>query len=189
MSVRLLRWVVAASVTATVGPARNVAGAEAAPPSVVVETELGSFTIQLLPDVAPEHARRFAAAARNKAYDHTTFHRIVPGRVIQGGDPISKNPSRTADYGRGGLSRLQIEHSERPFVRGAVVAARCPSDPSADGEQFFVLLADAPELGGGHYTIFGEVASGMEAVDAIGAAGSDDGRPRRRIEMTVRPGP
>jgi peptidyl-prolyl cis-trans isomerase B (cyclophilin B) len=171
------------------GPSLALLAAEEAAPSVVVETDLGSFTIRLLPDVAPVHSRRFADAARGKAYDHTTFHRIIPGRVIQGGDPISKNPARTADYGRGGMSRVQIEHSERPFIRGTVVAARCPSDSSADGEQFFVLLADAPELGGGHYTIFGEVASGMEAVDAIGAAGSDDGRPRRRIEMKVRPGP
>lgn len=189
MKVGLLRFVVATSLAAVFGPGHVALGAEADAPTVVVETDLGSFTIRLLPDVAPEHTRRFENAARHKAYDHTTFHRIIPGRVIQGGDPISKNPSRTADYGRGGMSRLQIEHSERPFVRGTVVAARCPSDSNADGEQFFVLLADAPELGGGRYTIFGEVASGMEAVDAIGAAGSDDGQPRRRIEMTVRPAP
>jgi cyclophilin family peptidyl-prolyl cis-trans isomerase len=186
---RLLRFVLVTGLTTLVGPARVVLGADEATPQVVVETDLGSFTIRLLPDIAPVHSRQFVDAARGKEYDHTTFHRIIPSRVIQGGDPISKNPSRTAEYGRGGMSKVQIESSERRFTRGSVVAVRCPSDSSADGQQFFVLLTDAPELGGGHYTIFGEVASGMEAVDAIGAAGSDDGQPRRRIEMKVRPAP
>jgi len=185
---RLLRFVLVTGLTTLVGPARVGWGADEAAPQVVVETDLGSFTIRLLPDIAPVHSRQFVDAARGKDYDHTTFHRIIPSRVIQGGDPISKNPSRVAEYGRGGMSKVQIESSERRFTRGSVVAVRCPSDSSADGQQFFVLLADAPELQG-HYTIFGEVASGMEAVDAIGAAGSDDGQPRRRIEMTVRPGP
>ncbi len=154
------------------------------PHEVRIDTDLGSFTVRLLPDVAPLHARRFLRAVKAGDYDRTTFHRIIPGRVIQGGDPISKDPARTAEYGRGGMSQAPIERSERPFTRGSVVAVRCPSDESSDGAQFFVLLADAPELAE-HYTLFGEVASGMEAVDAIGAAGSDEGRPRRRIEMRV----
>jgi cyclophilin family peptidyl-prolyl cis-trans isomerase len=181
MSARALAFVLAAA-SAGAGVAF---GAEASS-RVLVETDLGSFTIRLLPDAAPEHAKRFANAASHGRYDHTTFHRIIPGRVIQGGDPISKDPSRTAEYGRGGMSRERIEISDLPFARGMVVAARCPSDPDADGEQFFVLLADAPELKG-HYTIFGQVEEGMETVDTIGTAGSDDGHPRRRIEMRIAP--
>jgi peptidyl-prolyl cis-trans isomerase B (cyclophilin B) len=171
--------------TASAAPSPLARAAEESPaPEVVVATDMGSFTIRLLPEAAPLHARRFLEAVRSGEYDRTTFHRIIPERVIQGGDPISRDPSRTAEYGRGGMSRTQIEHSDRPFVRGAVVAARCPSDPDTDGAQFFVLLADAPELRG-QYTLFGEVVSGMETVDAIGAAGSDEGRPRRRIEMAI----
>jgi peptidyl-prolyl cis-trans isomerase B (cyclophilin B) len=171
-----------AAAFAVVGP--HAPGAEAQGPEVRVDTDLGSFTVRLLPKVAPLHVRRFLSAVKAGDYDKTTFHRIIPGRVIQGGDPISKDPARTADYGRGGMSQVQIERSERPFTRGAVVAVRCPSDTATDGVQFFVLLADAPEIAA-QYTLFGEVASGMDAVDAIGAAGSDEGRPRRRIEMRM----
>jgi cyclophilin family peptidyl-prolyl cis-trans isomerase len=177
-------FVLFALASLTAGPPR-VAAAEKPAPEVVVETDLGSFTIRLLPDIAPAHTRRFLQAVGSGDYDGTTFHRIIPGRVIQGGDPISKDPDRTADYGRGGMSRTAIERSDRAFLRGAVVAVRCPTDRDADGAQFFVLLADAPELGGGHYTLFGAVTSGMDAVDTIGAAGSDDGHPRRRIVMRM----
>ena len=153
-------------------------------PEVVVKTDLGSFTIGLLPSLAPTHVRRFIKAVRAGDYDHTTFHRIIPGRVIEGGDPISKDVSRTSEYGRGGMSQFSIEHSDRSFTRGTVVAVRCPSDRQTDGVQFFVLLANAPELGA-QYTAFGEVVSGMEAVDAIGAAGTVLGQPRQRIEMLL----
>jgi peptidyl-prolyl cis-trans isomerase B (cyclophilin B) len=154
-------------------------------PEALVETDFGSFVIRLLPDVAPEHVRHFVDTVRAGGYDGTVFHRAVPGQVIQGGDPLSKDPSREADYGRGGFGLLRAEPSTRTFSRGVVAAARCPTSPDTAGSQFFVVLADQPALQG-HYTLFGEVVSGMDVVDAIGDAGGDDGKPRRRIEMRVR---
>jgi cyclophilin family peptidyl-prolyl cis-trans isomerase len=153
--------------------------------NVVVETEVGSFVIHLLPDLAPQQVRYFMDTAKAGGYDGTTFHRIVPGQVIQGGDPLSKDPARELEYGRGGFGMVKAEISKKSFTRGVVVAARCPTNADSAGTQFFVVLADQPSLQG-RYTIFGEVASGLEIVDAIGEAGSDDGHPRRRVEMKVR---
>ena len=161
-------------------PASGKKGSDA-----VVETEVGSFVIHLLPDLAPRQVRYFVETARGGGYDGTTFHRIVPGRVIQGGDPYSKDPAREPEYGRGGFGILRAEVSKKSFTRGVVVAARCPTNKDSAGTQFFVVLADQPSLQG-HYTIFGEVVSGIEVADAIGEAGGDDGRPRRRVEMKVR---
>jgi peptidyl-prolyl cis-trans isomerase B (cyclophilin B) len=164
-------------------PAR---GAEAAKGTdAVVETEVGSFVIHLLPDLAPRQVRYFVETAKAGGYDGTTFHRIVPGQVIQGGDPFSKDPAREPEYGRGGFGMVRAEISKKGFTRGVVVAARCPTNKDSAGAQFFVVLADQPSLQG-RYTIFGEVASGLEIADAIGEAGGDDGRPRRRVEMKVR---
>ena len=154
-------------------------------PEAVVETGAGSFVIHLLPELAPRQVRYFVETARSGGYDGTTFHRIVPGQVIQGGDPYSKDPARESEYGRGGFGMVRAELSKKGVTRGVVVAARCPTNKDSAGTQFFVVLADQPTLQG-HYTIFGEVISGMDVADAIGDSGSDDGRPRRRVEMKVR---
>jgi len=183
---RVAPWILAALGAALLctSPARGDE-AEKPPPDVVVETDVGSFVIHLFPDAAPRHARNFIETARAGGYDGTVFHRIVPGQTIQGGDPLSKDPSQVAEYGRGGFGLLRAEPSKKTFARGAVAAARCPTDPDSAGSQFFVVLTEQPALQG-HYTIFGEVTSGMDVVDAIGEAGGDDGKPRRRVEMTVR---
>jgi len=181
------RWTLAAVALAVLPTASrsDAAETEARSPEALVETDMGSFVIRLLPAVAPEHLRHFIDTARSGGYDGTVFHRVVPGQVIQGGDPLSKDPSREADYGRGGFGLLRAEPSKRSFTRGVVAAARCPTSPDTAGSQFFIVLADQPALQG-HYTVFGEVVSGMDVVDAIGDTGGDDGKPRRRIEMRVR---
>jgi peptidyl-prolyl cis-trans isomerase B (cyclophilin B) len=150
----------------------------------VVETSKGRFTVRLLPEVAPKHAALFARTARAGGYDGTTFHRIIMGGIIQGGDPLSKDPAKASRYGTGGLGLLAAELSDRPFVRGTVAAARKPSSPDSGGRQFFVCLRDQPSLVG-QYTVFGEVTSGMEVVDQISAAAVDGDRARERIEMKV----
>jgi hypothetical protein len=94
--------------------------------NAVVETAKGSFTIRLLPDVAPKHVAHFVKTARAGGYDGTTFHRIIMGGIIQGGDPLSKDPVKVAQYGTGGLGLLKAEFSGRPFVRGTVAAVRRP---------------------------------------------------------------
>jgi peptidyl-prolyl cis-trans isomerase B (cyclophilin B) len=150
----------------------------------VVETSKGRFTIRLLPEVAPKHAALFAKTARTGAYDGTTFHRIIMGGIIQGGDPLSKDPAKASLYGTGGLGLLAAEFSDRPFARGTVAAARKPSSPDSGGRQFFICLRDQPSLVG-QYTVFGEVTSGMEVVDQISTAAVDGDRAKERIEMKV----
>ncbi len=153
--------------------------------SAVVETEMGSFTIRLLPAVAPNHVRNFVKTAKAGGYDGTTFHRLIAGGIIQGGDPYSKDPAQSARYGQGGLGLLKAEFSDRPFTRGTVAAARRPSSPDSGGTQFFVCLRDQPSLLG-QYTVFGEVTEGMEVVDKISLEPVEGDKAAKRIEMKVR---
>jgi peptidyl-prolyl cis-trans isomerase B (cyclophilin B) len=150
----------------------------------VVETAKGRFTIRLLPEVAPRHAALFVKTAKAGGYDGTTFHRIIMGGIIQGGDPLTKDPAKASLYGTGGLGLLDAEFSERPFVRGTVAAVRKPSSPDSGGRQFFVCLQDQPSLEG-QYTIFGEVVSGMEVVDQVSATPVDGDKAKERVEMKV----
>jgi peptidyl-prolyl cis-trans isomerase B (cyclophilin B) len=154
------------------------------PGEAVVETAAGSFVIRLLPDLAPAHVKHFVKTARAGGYDGTTFHRIVTRGIIQGGDPLTKDPKQAAWYGTGGLGVLKAEFSDRAFTRGTVAAARRPSGKDTGGSQFFVVVTDQPSLKG-QYTIFGEVVSGMEVVDKISDTPVDGDRPRSRVEMKV----
>ena len=150
----------------------------------VVETAKGSFTIRLLPEVAPKHAVLFVKTAKAGGYDGTTFHRVIVGGIIQGGDPLTKDPAKASQYGSGGLGLLKAEVSERPFVRGTVAAVRRPSSMDSAGTQFFVCLAPQPALAG-QYTVFGEVTAGMEVVDQISTTPVDGDKAKERVEMTV----
>ncbi len=152
--------------------------------TAVVQTSKGPFTIRLLPEVAPKHAALFVKTAKAGGYDGTTFHRIIAGGIIQGGDPLSKDPAKAAQYGTGGLGLLPAEFSDRPFTRGTVAAARRPSSVDSGGTQFFVCLRDQPSLKG-QYTIFGEVVSGMEVVDQIGQTPVNGDKAVERVEMKV----
>ena len=156
-----------------------------AQPQAIVETQLGAFSIRLRPDLAPNHVAYFVKTAKAGGFDGTTFHRIIAGGIIQGGDPFSKDPRRTAEYGRGGLGILKAEFSEEPFVRGVVAAVRRPSDVNSAGSQFFVVLQDQPSLKG-QYTIFGEVTAGMDVADKIGLTPATGDRANSRVEMKVR---
>jgi peptidyl-prolyl cis-trans isomerase B (cyclophilin B) len=150
----------------------------------VVETSLGSFTIKLLPELAPNHVRLFVKTAKAGGYDGTTFHRIIAGGIIQGGDPLSKDKGQAARYGTGGLGLLKAEFSSRPLTRGTVAAVRRPSSPDSAGTQFFVCLSDQPSFTG-QYTVYGEVIAGMEVADRIGQTTVVGDRARDRLEMKV----
>jgi cyclophilin family peptidyl-prolyl cis-trans isomerase len=150
----------------------------------VVETAKGTFTIRLLPDVAPNHVALFVRTAKAGAYDGTTFHRVIAGGIIQGGDPLTKDPAKASLYGTGGLGQLKAELSDRPFVRGTVAAVRRPSSPDSSGQQFFVVMRDQPSMKG-QYTIFGEVVSGMEVVDQVSATPAAGDKVKERVEMKV----
>lgn len=143
--------------------------AVATEPSARIETGHDAFVIRLRPDLAPRHVRHFIKVARAGGFDGTVFHRIVPRGIVQGGDPLSKDPKKKALYGTGGLGLLKAEFSTQPMTRGAVAAVLRPSSRDSAGNQFFICLSDQLALTG-KFTIFGEVASGMEAVDAIGAS-------------------
>jgi cyclophilin family peptidyl-prolyl cis-trans isomerase len=139
-----------------------------ATPVATVKTDDGTFVIALRPDLAPRHVAHFLKVARAGGYDGTVFHRIVPRGIVQGGDPLSKDPGKKALYGTGGLGLLKAEFSAAPMARGAVAAVLRPSSRDSAGSQFFICLSDQPALTG-KFTIFGTVTSGMEVVDAIGA--------------------
>jgi peptidyl-prolyl cis-trans isomerase B (cyclophilin B) len=150
----------------------------------VIETSKGSFTIRLLPEVAPKHAALFVKTAKSGGYDGTTFHRVIMGGIIQGGDPLTKDPGKASQYGTGGLGLLKAELSDRLFLRGTVAAVRRPSSMDSAGTQFFVCVQPQPSLAG-QYTVFGEVVSGIEVVEQISATPADGDKAKERVEMKV----
>ena len=144
----------------------------------------GEIVLQFYPEVAPNHVDNFRKLAREKIYDGTTFHRVIPGFMIQGGDPNSKNPDRST-HGMGGPGYcVNAEFNDKPHKRGVLSMARA-QDPNSAGSQFFICVADASFLNG-QYSAFGEVESGMDVVDRVVNAKRDgNDNPLDRIEMTV----
>jgi len=133
--------------------------------AVLILEGLGTIRIELLPELAPETVAHFKRLAEKGFYDGTTFHRVIPGFMIQGGDPLTKNID-PRDDGRGGNGfELKDEFSAMPHSRGAVSMANM-GIPNSAGSQFFIVQQDSPELDG-HFTVFARVVKGMEVVDAI----------------------
>jgi peptidyl-prolyl cis-trans isomerase B (cyclophilin B) len=150
----------------------------------IIHTTLGDITLKFFPEVAPNHVNNFIELAKKGFYNGTTFHRVVAKFVIQGGDPNSKNPDRSS-HGMGGPGyQIKAEFNNKPHRRGTLSMARS-THPDSAGSQFFICVADAPFLDG-KYTVFGEVAKGMEVVDKIVSQPRDgNDNPNDRIEMTV----
>ena len=140
--------------------------AEMAAKQGVVETTMGTFVVDLRPDLAPNHVGYFIKLARSGAYDGTIFHRVVRLGIIQGGDPLSKDPAKSKQYGTGGLGVLEAEISGEKHARGAVSAVLQPGKPDSGGSQFFVCVTDQPALDG-KYTIFGRVSEGLDVVQGV----------------------
>lgn len=151
----------------------------------VVLTTAGEFVIDLRPDLAANHVGYFIKLAREGTYNGTTFHRIVKHGIIQGGDPLTKDPAKSKAYGTGGLGKLKAEFSSEPATRGAVAAVLQPGKPDSAGSQFFICVTDQAALTG-KYTIFGRVSEGLDVVTRISEAPtSADGRALERIEITA----
>jgi cyclophilin family peptidyl-prolyl cis-trans isomerase len=149
----------------------------------VVATTAGTFVIDLRPDLAPNHVGYFIKLAKAGGYDGTIFHRIVRLGIIQGGDPLSKDPTKANLYGTGGLGVLKAEISSEKNTRGAVSAVLQPGKPDSGGSQFFVSVTDQPALDG-KYTIFGRVSEGIDVVQKISEAAADErGAPVERVEI------
>lgn len=145
---------------------------------------MGEIVLRFFPEVAPGHVSNFVTLSKGGFYNGTTFHRVIPGFMIQGGDPNSKNSDRSS-HGMGGPGhKIKAEFNSKPHTRGIVSMARS-NDPDSAGSQFFICVADANFLDW-QYTVFGEVVSGMEVADKI-VTMKRDGRdnPLERAEMTI----
>jgi len=160
-------------------------------PRAMIKTKFGDMHIKLFPDVAPNHVGNFIKLAKSGFYNGTIFHRVIPGFMIQGGDPNTKNLLRKDTYGQGGPKDekgnpilLKAEFSDIPHKRGIVSMARA-NEPDTAGSQFFIVVEQSPFLDG-KYTVFGEVVRGLGVADKIVAVERNaQDLPNERIEMTV----
>ena len=152
----------------------------------VIETKFGNITMKFYPDVAPGHVKNFIDLAKQGFYDGLHFHRVIPGFMIQGGDPTSKDPSKRRAYGTGGPGyTIKAEFNNKPHKRGVLSMARSQSPDSA-GSQFFICVKDSNFLDR-QYTAFGEVESGIEVADKIVSQPRDaNDNPNDRIEMKIK---
>ena len=151
-------------------------------PVVELRTQLGTLTLELWPDVAPRHVENFLRLCREGSYDGLTFHRIIPGFVVQGGCPVGD--------GSGGPGyTLAAEFNDRPHHRGTLSMARF-GHPDSAGSQFFLCLDDWSAELDGKYTVFGRLLAGDDALDAIAALGTETGVPLEPViieDVVVRP--
>src|SRR5438445_1023544 len=129
----------------------------APPKQAVVETAAGTLIIDLDPEAAPNQVAYFMKLAQQGAYDGTTFHRMVKYGMVQGGDPLSKDPSKRALYGTGGQNGVKAEARAAKMMRGAVAAVLVPGRPDSAGAQSFIVRSDQPALDG-RYTVLGRVS-------------------------------
>ena len=149
----------------------------------VLETSLGTIVLDLLADAAPTHVAHFITRVREGAYDGTTFHRAVAMGIVQGGDPLSKDPAQQAKYGTGGLGVLRFEPNSEKHTRGAVSAVLIPGRRDSAGSQFFICITDQPGLDG-QYTVFARVVEGINIAQKISMAPADNGLLSERIDIT-----
>ena len=157
--------------------------AQNAPKQAVIETTAGVFVIDLAPETAPNQSAYFMKMAADGTYDGTIFHRVVKYGMVQGGDPLTKDPSKRAQYGTGGLNAVKAEARSPKMTRGSVAAIMVPGKPDSAGAQFFVVLADQPTLDN-QYTVFAHVADGIEVLQKISETPVDDkGLATERVEI------
>jgi peptidyl-prolyl cis-trans isomerase B (cyclophilin B) len=161
--------------------------AAAAPQRAFIDTKFGEMEIEFFGDKAPGHVKNFVDLAKKKFYDGTTFHRVIPGFMIQGGDPNTKDrKAARSSHGTGGPGyQIKAEFNDTPHKRGIVSMARSQSPDSA-GSQFFIVVKDSAFLDR-QYTAFGRVIRGIEVADQIvGSPRDARDNPDERVEMTVR---
>jgi peptidyl-prolyl cis-trans isomerase B (cyclophilin B) len=156
---------------------------------VKVEGEsIGQISISLWPDLAPKTVENFDNLVKTGAYDGTAFHRVIPGFVIQGGDPNSKEgPKSSWGMGAPGQKTVPAEFSDVKHVRGVLSMARKGNDVNSGTSQFFICVADVPSLNN-QYTVFGAVSDGMDVVDKIVNMPRDErDNPLKKVEMFITP--
>jgi peptidyl-prolyl cis-trans isomerase B (cyclophilin B) len=167
------------------GEAADIATAKADQTKAVIKTKFGDMEVKFFLDKAPNHVQNFVKLAKSGFYDKTIFHRVIPGFMIQGGDPNTKDPNKPDTYGMGGpAEHLKAEFNDVPHRRGILSMART-NDPNSAGSQFFIVVKDSNFLDG-QYTVFGEVVKGIEVADKIvNLPRNERDLPRERVEITV----
>jgi peptidyl-prolyl cis-trans isomerase B (cyclophilin B) len=143
-------------------------------PKAIIKTKFGDMEIVFFPDKAPTHVQNFVKLAKSGYYNGTIFHRVIPGFMIQGGDPNTKDPKKP-----------EAEFNDTPHRRGIVSMART-NDPNSAGSQFFIVVKDSNFLDG-QYTVFGEVVKGMDVADKIVSLPRNprNDLPNERVEIIV----
>lgn len=139
----------------------------------VLETSAGTIVWDLLEDKAPNHVALFVKTAQEGGYDGTSFHRMVRYGIVQGGDPVTKDPAARDKYGSGGLNQLKPEISDERLTKGAVAAVQVPGRPDSAGTQFFMCINAQPALDG-QYTVFARVVEGILIAQAISETPVDE---------------
>src|SRR5262245_5281331 len=160
-------------------------------PKAIIKTKFGEMEMKFYPDLAPNHVENFIKLAESGCYNGTIWHRLIPGFMIQGGDPNTKNSLRKETFGQGGPKDekgnpilLKAEFNDIPHKRGIVSMARA-NEPDTAGSQFFIVVEPSHFLDG-KYTAFGEVTRGLGVADKIVMLPRNDrDLPNERIEMTV----
>lgn len=149
----------------------------------VIETTAGTIVLDLLPEAAPNHVAYFIKLATDGTFNGTTFHRAIKYGIVQGGDPLSKDPAKRDLYGTGGLGVLKAEPNPEKHTRGAVSGVILPGKPDSGGAQFFICIVDQPALDG-QYTVFARVARGIAVASKISEAAVDEkGKVIDRVEI------
>jgi peptidyl-prolyl cis-trans isomerase B (cyclophilin B) len=156
---------------------------EPAPQQAVVETTAGTFVIDLTPETAPNHTAYFMKVAAEGGYEGTIFHRMLAGGMVQGGDPLTKDPTKREAYGTGGLNAVKGDGPAPKISRGSVAVVTVPGKADSGGAQFFIALADQPALDG-KYVVFGQVSDGLDVLMKISATPVDAaGLASERVEI------
>ncbi len=152
---------------------------------VVLTTALGDIVIDLLPEHAPNHVGLFLATAEAGGLTGTMFHRVVRQGIVQGGDPLTKDPATRGRAGTGGLNLVAREGVTEKHTRGAVSAVIVPGRPDSGGTQFFICIVDQPSLDGQH-TVFGRVSEGLRVAQLISEGAADEkGVPAEPVVVTA----
>jgi peptidyl-prolyl cis-trans isomerase B (cyclophilin B) len=160
------------------------AGAAQAPRQAILETSAGTIVWDLLADKAPSHVALFIKTAEAGGFDGTAFHRMVRYGIVQGGDPVTKDPAARDKFGSGGLNQLKTEISDEKLTRGAVAAVQVPGKPDSAGTQFFMCVNAQPSLDG-KYTVFARIAEGLLVAQKISETPVDDaGLATERVVLT-----
>lgn len=172
---------------------------EKQPDVAVISTKYGDMVLEFYPNIAKKHVDSFVTHAKNGYFDGTTFHRVIPGFVIQGGDPNSKDDDRSNDgmggyaakfYGEGEEENpetwtLPAEFNDRLHIAGTLSMARSQA-PNSAGSQFFICAGPTPQLDN-KYTVFGQVIEGLDIIQEIVNTPRDRrDNPKEKVEMTVK---